>query len=126
MQRSWELFSEDDVKKQLKEMAQLTVLSGRINELQEKNLSMYPFVFFNGVGNMKIDYDLSYTQPANDEPPIHNSRVTYYLELDPLANNYDLPTRFAQLEAAVRTLFWNDLTVEVYFNDKIEYKSKYV
>lgn len=113
-----------DLQSQLKEMAQLTVLSGRISEVQVKNLRMYPLIFFNGVVQAKVQYDLSSKKTTEDERPINPSIVSYYLEIDEKENNDSLDKRFEALENSVRTLFWNDITVEVYFNNKIVYKSK--
>ena len=37
----------------LSEMARLTALSGRISDVQIKNLQMFPLVFFDGIPNVK-------------------------------------------------------------------------
>lgn len=115
--------SDKEVMEKIREMAKLTIMSSRINEIQEQNLKMYPLVFFEGVKSVKIEYDFSHKKTVNDEPVIANSLISYYVELDESKNDH-LPTRFLMLEGSVRNLFWKDTTVEIYFNDKIVYKSK--
>ena len=115
----------------LSEMARLTALSGRISDVQIKNLQMFPLVFFNSVETVKIDYDLSHKSDVLEDTdgkliinaPTRNNYVAYYLELDEAKNTEDLDKRYLALEKSVRTLFWTDLSVEVYFNGKIMYKS---
>lgn len=106
----------------LKEMAQLTALSGRISSIQIHNLKMFPLVFFDAVETVKIDYDLAPMKTVEDEPVKNNLLVAYYLTLDE-TKNQDLDKRFMALEQSVRNLFWTDTKVEIYFNDQIKYKS---
>lgn len=123
--------SSDDIKNTVKDMAKLVLMSGKISEMHEKNMKMYPFVYFEGVKEVKIDYDLSHRADAlvdnknnlTVNSPIRNNVVTYYIILDEAAQT-SLDKRFSALEASIRTLFWNDVMVEVFFNDSIKYKSK--
>lgn len=117
----------------LSEMARLTMLSNRISEVQEKNLKSFPLVFFNAVNEdlSIINYDLSHKSDVLEDPegkliintPTRNNYVAYYLELDETKNTEDLDKRYLALEKSVRTLFWNDVSVEIYFNGNIKYKS---
>lgn len=115
--------SESETKAKIRDMATLAVLSNRISDFHEKNLKMYPLVFFNGVKSAKIDYDLERHKTVKDEPEINKSLVTYYLEINESENDH-LDKRFEAIETSVRGLLWNDITVEVYFNGKIVFKSK--
>lgn len=110
---------------EIREMAKLTLLSNRINEIQEKNLKMFPMVFFNGVKSISIEYDLSNVKTDEDRAPLHANYVTYKLTLDETQDNGKLDMRFAYLEHAVRSWFWNDLTVTVYFNERRVCESQY-
>jgi hypothetical protein len=114
----------DTIKAQLREMAQLSVLSNRINEIQEKNLKMYPFVFFNDVKSVKIEFDLS---KVDDNGLMNHGdhHVTYFLDVLEESNN-QLDRRMAAIEASTRSLFWNDLKVRVVMNGKLAYESKNV
>ena len=106
----------------LKEMAQLTALSGRISSIQIHNLKMFPLIFFDEVQEVRISYDLLPIKTVEDEPVKNNLLVAYHLGLDE-SKNEDLDKRYSALEKSVRTLFWTDVTIEVYFNSKIVYKS---
>lgn len=106
----------------LSEMAKLTMLSGRVSEVQLKNLKYYPLVYFDDVTEVKIDYDLMPDKSMGDEPTKCNSLISYYLTLDE-TKNIELDKRFLALEKSVRYLFWSDVQLEVYFNKKIVYKS---
>lgn len=111
------------IEQQLKEMAQLTVLSNRVSELQEHNLKMFPLVFFDNVKSIKIEYDLERKKTANDETDLNNSIVSYYMKIESPESLTNIDKRFEALQNSVRTLFWSDVTVEVYFNGKIVFKS---
>jgi hypothetical protein len=108
--------------KLLQEMASLTALSGRISDLQAHNLKIWPLVYFEGVTEIKVDYDLKPEKSMSDEPTFSNSRISYYLTIDE-SKNTDLEKRYMALEKSVRSLFWSDVVLEIYFNNKITYKS---
>lgn len=117
------------IRERIKEMAQLAILANRISEVQEKNLKHYPFVFFNEVNSVTIDYNVGRTIPKyapGEKEPKWDTWVSYNLELDESANTTHLDKRFFCLEEAVRVLFWKDLTVRVFFNGKKVYESKNV
>ena len=121
----------------VREMAKLTMVSNRINELQAKNLKMYPFVFFDGVKTAHIDYDFSAESLIGAEednkniqikyhltPQTKNFKVIYKLDIDQEKGNSNIDKRFEALSASIANLFWTGILVEVYFNDKIAYTSK--
>ena len=121
----------DDIESQVKGMASLVLSSGRLSEFHERNLKMYPLIYFNAVTEIKIDYDLTVIHDADVDQknnlklrkPLQSCKVSYFLKLD--ESLQDSPQkRFDALETSVRTLFWKDLPVEIYFNDKIVFKSK--
>jgi hypothetical protein len=104
-------------------MAKLSLLSNRISEVQEKNLKAYPFVFFNDLKSVRIDYDVG---KINDRGQLNNTshHVTYYLELNENAINEHMDKRFFCIEEATRVLFWNDLKVRVFIDSKLAFESK--
>lgn len=108
----------------IREMAKLTMLSNKINEIQEKNLKMFPLVFFNGVSKVVVNYDLSVNRTPNDEAPTVNSYVSYDLTIDESQDNSKLDHRFKHLENSVHNLFWNSVRVKVLFNDRVVFESK--
>ena len=105
-------------------MAQLTVFANRISEVQEKNLKMFPFVFFHGVKEVSIDYDLGHAVAENLKEVHHKSFVSYSLTLDDTIVDTNLDKRFLALESSVRQLFWNDIVVRILFNGNKVYESK--
>lgn len=104
-----------DQKAILTELAQLTMLTGRISETHYKNMSNFPFVFFNEVTKVEIDYDIA----TNKED---KSLVTYKIDLNLNTNDY-LDKRFQALENSIRTLFWKEVGIEVFLNSEEYYKS---
>jgi hypothetical protein len=121
----------------LRSMAKIAMFEGKLNDVQLKNLQMFPFVFFNGVLEVKLDYDLdvgqaevTYEQDVEKletkydiTPPVNNTRVTYWLTLN-AGQNDQLDKRFEALKNSVTTVFWKGIALEVYFNDKSVYKGK--
>lgn len=123
--------SQPSIAETLREMAKLTVLSGRVSELQIHNLKMFPLVYFNHIQEVSVEYDLSHKSDVLDDyesnkivikAPTRNALVSYHLMLDD-SKNTNLDSRFMALEKSVRSLFWDDVIIEVYFNKKIAYKS---
>lgn len=113
------MFESDEIEAQVREMAQLTMLSNKINPIQEKNLKMYPMVYFNGIRKVTINFDLTTHKTDGDEAALNNSFVTYHLDIDESQDNSNIDLRFQYIERAVRNLFWNNVRVYVYFNGKL-------
>ena len=127
--------SEAEIKETIKKMAQFSISTNKINEIQQKNLQMYPFVFFNGVKSAKIEYDLTNhssvdydTDPKTldikykfNKPKTDNIKIVYRLEIDLNEPNDHLDKRFEALEKSIETLLWKNIPLEVLFNDKKVY-----
>lgn len=125
---------------QVREMAKLSLMSNSINPIQEKNLKLFPFVFFNDLESVKIDYDFSNNQTVDTEEDTktieitykfnridtRHFRVSYHLILKENHANDKLDKRFSALEQSVRNLFWKETKVEVYLNGTLAYASKNV
>jgi hypothetical protein len=110
----------DKAREIIREMAGLTILSGKINQIQERNLKMLPLIAFEEVEKATIDYD--FARPVQiDEDVVHYSRVKFDLSLKDEQDNVN--KRFQFLEAAVRDLFWKEIIIEVRFNGKSVYQS---
>jgi hypothetical protein len=128
--------SEDEKKEIVRKMAQFSISTNKINEIQEKNLKMYPFICFNGVkaveivydltNNSKVDYDtdpktLEIVYKFNNTP--NNFRVEYHLKIDESQDNSNLDFRLDYLEKCVHNLFWKGIPVLVFFNGILTLKS---
>jgi hypothetical protein len=111
-----------DIQAQIRDMAKLTLLSNRLNEIQEKNLKMYPFVFFNDVKSAIMDYDLAKVDD-NGGVRAGEHHVTYRIEVPRDAQD-NVEKRCKALENGVRLWLWNDLKVVVYLNNLKVYESK--
>lgn len=126
-------------------MAKLTLLTNKLNSIQEKNLKMYPLVFFNGIKSAKVDFDLSSDQMAVDttetvdkkedhtelnikyemnKVETRHLRVSYHLEIDELADNSSIEARYSAITQAVRNLLFKEIKVQVFINAKLAYESK--
>lgn len=124
--------------KDIRDQAKLALASNRISDVQEKNLKMYPLIFFNEVKKATIDYDFTNDQTVDTEEDkkkleikykfkklyTGHFRVSYFLELDEKANEVNLDKRFIAIEGAVRNLFWNETKVQVYLNGTLKFESK--
>lgn len=108
---------------QVKDMATLTLLTNKINPIQEKNLKLYPLIFFNGVKTVNIKYDLSSNKTEEDGPAMNDSYMVYDLEIDATQENEKLDVRFKHLETAVRQLFWNNIRIKLRFNGQVVQES---
>lgn len=130
--------SEDSTLQTVRDMAKLSMLTGRISEDQVKNLKMYPLVFFEGVSKATVDFDLSNNMSVEVDQPgkvdldykwnasdTKNLRVSYHLTIDESLNS-NLDKRFKAIEESVHTIFWKQVRVEVFFNTKLVYESKNV
>jgi hypothetical protein len=135
---------------QIREMAKLSLMSNTINPIQEKNLKMFPFVFFNDLEKVKIDYDFTNNQMVDSEEIVNTEedvkkgkekleikykfspmdtrhfRVSYHLTLKENHDNAALDKRFSALEQSVRNLFWKETKIEVFLNGTLAYESKNV
>ena len=105
-------------------MALATIMTGRINPIQEMNLKTLPMVLFNGVKSATIEYDFA-ARPESDadfSKVTVNSFVKYKLAIGDVEND-NLDKRFKALENAIRYFFWKNVTVIVLFNDKLVFES---
>lgn len=127
---------------EVREMAKLSILSNRLNDIQLKNLKMYALIFFEGVSEAELSYDFSISKPMVDikseakmeeedvkmdikyefQRPSQSSFVQYNLTIGDAPIEH-LEKRFHALEMAIRNLFWKEVKVRVLFNDKQVYES---
>lgn len=99
-------------------MAQLTVLTNRLSEIQEKNMGLFPRIFFDGVREINIEFDLQRTDLPNTLASCANW-VKYDLKIAEQfhsANHVALERRYEALENAIRTLLWSDIRVSITIN----------
>jgi hypothetical protein len=98
-----------DMEQKVRELAQLSILSNRISKVHEKNLRAYPFIFFNGVKDAKVDYELERGS---------KNHVKFSLFLKEDSDNPLLEKRFEALDQSIKNLFWKEVTVSIELNGK--------
>lgn len=99
----------------LKDLTSLGLFMGRVSEVHITNLKFFPFIFFNDLKEVKLDYDIG----TNREDP---SFTSYDLCIS--AENDNLDKRYLALESSVRALFWKEMKVKISINGKEVYKSE--
>lgn len=100
----------------IQELNKLIMFSGKISEIHVKNLQSFPFIFFNGLVEAKLDYSVS--TGNSDSQTIFN----YDLTID--GENDNMDKRYKALESAIRNLFWKEAKVKVMINGLEVYKSE--
>lgn len=98
-----------DSEAKVRELAKLSILSNRISEVHEKNLKAYPFIFFNGVSEASVDYDLE------RDGKYH---VSFSLTVKIDGSNPFLEKRLEALDKSVKNLFWKEVSISVNLNGK--------
>lgn len=89
---------------------------GRIPETHVKNLQSAPFIYFDGVKQALLTYELD--AKATDKDWFVMYELTTDKEPDLLAE------RSKALEKAIRMLFWKEVVLILNINGKTAYKSK--
>jgi hypothetical protein len=99
----------------IQELNQLMIFSRQLSSVHVESIKSYPFIFFNGLTEVKVDHDISLVV---DGP----SLVSYDLTLK--EENDHLEKRYKALESALRSLFWKELKIKVSINSQEAYKSE--
>jgi len=99
----------------LGDLTKLGLFFGRVSELHLKNMQSFPWIFFNDLKEVKLDYDIATTKEGA-------SVVSY--DLSVLKENDNLDKRYGALESAIRHLFWKEVKVKISINGKEVYKSE--
>ena len=99
----------------IQDLTKLMMFSGRISEVHIENLKSFPFIFFNGTKEAKLEHNIS---TIKDVP----SLITYDLTLD--GENNHMEKRYQALLGAVRSIFWKEMQLEVKIDGKEVFKSE--
>lgn len=98
----------------LKDLRNLMMFFGRLPEIHVKNLQSQPFIYFESVTEVKLDYDL--------DTKSKNWFVKYDLTIE--KQPIFLSERINGLEKAIRMLFWKEVVLDLSINGKEVYKSE--
>lgn len=122
--------SDNSINQTVRDMAKLSMFSNRLSDVQINNLKMYPFIFFEGVQSVKLDYDLDQARHVGTSPnketleieysisnKILNHTISYNLKVGGTPQTY-LSKRVQALTQAVHDLLWKDIEVKILLNGK--------
>ena len=90
------------------------IFLGRLSETHIKNLQSFPFIYFNGLTEAKLDYDVAQSKDGS-------SYISYGLTLT--EDNDHIAERYKALETSIRALFWKEIQLRLSINGK-EYKNE--
>lgn len=100
----------------LGDLTKLMLFFGKVSEVHLKNLQSFPFIYFNGLTEAKLDYSIATTDK--------NEATTFIYDLSlSLESNDMLDKRYKALESAVRGLFWKEAGIQIKINGEEVYKS---
>ena len=85
------------------DLTRLMLFFGRLSEVHVKNLQSFPFIYFNGVKEVKLDYSIG---TKRDDMSLID------FEIHTNEDNDLLDKRFKGLETAVRALFWKEIKIK--------------
>lgn len=97
------------------DLTKLMLFFGKVPETHIESLKGFPFIFFNGLKEAKIEHDI-YTTKENP------GLISYHLTLSEI--NYNLDKRYLALESAIRSLFWKEIKLNLSINGEEVFKSE--
>lgn len=101
----------------IQDLTKLVMFTGRLSEVHIKNLKAFPWIFFNDLTEVKIDYSIETTDKSKP------TMFSYDLSLN-IDTNYHMHKRYEALEFAIRSLFWKEVKIEIKINGQEMYKSE--
>lgn len=100
----------------LEDMRKITILTGTISKIHEQSLSKWPYIVFDEIGSLEVDYDL-----GNKDRNGANF-VNFYITSSK-EEHEDANKRCETLTSWVRDMFWKDIDVNVFINEKNIYSN---
>lgn len=83
---------------------------GRVSEVHVKNMKSFPWMFFNDITEVQLDYNIGVKREDI-------SWISYNILTS--KDNDQLSKRYSALEAAVRALFWKEMEVRLSLNNEV-------
>lgn len=102
----------------LEDMRKITILTGTISKVHEQSLGKWPYIVFDDVGSLGVDYDLSKKEKNN------MNFVNFYITSSKQEYE-DLDKRCGKLTEWVRDMFWKEVDVNIFINEKNIYSNIY-
>ena len=113
--------TKNNVQAILDDMRRITILTGEISSVHEASLLKWPYIIFDNINDVKINYDLSkvtfqYLGKNLREFHIHKSQ-------DKLLSQEELDKRSNILKTWAEDMFWPNIEIKVYINEELKFKS---
>lgn len=107
----------NNTKEILDDMRRITMLTGEISSVHEESLKKWPYIVFDSVDSIEIDYNLSkdYTQTQGE------GYVDFKIQSD--SDQGFIKMRCENLTNWVRDMFWQEIKVIVSLNGTVVYQN---
>lgn len=113
----------NNVKEILKDLKNITMLTGELSTVHEESLQKWPYIAYEGVGDVEIKYDLS-KDYINE---VGEGYVDFYLHIvDSELEQDKMKQRGDAITGWVRDSLWNEIKVRVFFNNTVKYENSTV
>ena len=97
----------------LEDFRKITMLTGEISSVHVASLKQWPYVAFNGVQSVEVEYDLTKETTITMGEGVVNFKLT----IDEAADNKEMFKEIcAVMTGWVRDRFWPEIKVVIYFN----------
>lgn len=100
----------------LEDMRKITMLTGEISSVHQKSLMKWPYIVFDNVESVEINYDLSKSTFETQ-----NQNLVEFHVFTSDQNIQDLDKKCETLNMWVKDMFWNETHTKVYINKSIVY-----
>lgn len=100
----------------LEDMRKITILTGEISSIHQKNLSTWPYVVLDNIQNVEIKYDLSKSTYEN----MGHNFINFFITVSD-QNIDDLEKRCETLKKWTQEMLWSEIEVNVHINNTLTY-----
>lgn len=112
----------NNIKEILDDMRKITILTGEISSIHEQSLKKWPYIVFDNVENVEINYDLS----KNKHQDSGANLVEFHLDVLESTQNIEEIDNFKErceaLRGWVEDMFWSDIETRIYINGLLKYE----
>jgi len=109
--------SNNDLEKILEDMRKITMLTGEISDVHEKNLKQWPYILFDNVQEVEIKYDLTKDRTKEVGQGYIQFDVTTDLEQQHVEIKGDNLSKWA------RDMLWKEIEIRIKINGEIKYRN---
>jgi hypothetical protein len=110
------------LKEILDDMRKITILTGEISKIHEQSLKKWPYIVFDNLKDVEINYDLTKNRYQDSGANL----VEFYLFMPKEFENTALIENFTErceaLKEWVVDMFWSDIETRIYVNGLLKYE----